>query len=354
MTKPLASLSLDLDNKWSYLKTHGDRGWDAFPSYLDRVVPCFLELLDGLGLRITVFIVGQDAALTENQHALASISAASHEIGNHSFHHEPWLHLYSPEEIEREISEAEDAIVAVTGQRLIGFRGPGYSSSPAVLACLASRGYRYDASSLPTIVGPLARAYYFMTARLSPEQRSQRKQLFGGMSAGLKPLSPYWWRFRGAPNSEFLPPRLLEIPVTTLPLLRVPIHFSYILFLAEKSAAAAWAYWRTAMTMCRVMNVEPSLLLHPLDVLGGDEEPQLAFFPAMGMAGQAKRRLVKNLLADFQQRFDPVTLAEHAASLAERKHLPVRNVEWPDGMERGARPVAETRLEAELTMEAQR
>ena len=31
MTKPIASLSLDLDNKWSYLKTHGDAGWDSFP-----------------------------------------------------------------------------------------------------------------------------------------------------------------------------------------------------------------------------------------------------------------------------------------------------------------------------------
>jgi peptidoglycan-N-acetylglucosamine deacetylase len=26
-SKPIASLSLDLDNKWSYMKTHGDPGW---------------------------------------------------------------------------------------------------------------------------------------------------------------------------------------------------------------------------------------------------------------------------------------------------------------------------------------
>ena len=39
MSRSLASLSLDLDNKWSYLKTHGDPGWDSFPSYLDVVVP---------------------------------------------------------------------------------------------------------------------------------------------------------------------------------------------------------------------------------------------------------------------------------------------------------------------------
>ena len=34
MDKPLASLSLDLDNQWSYMKTHGDPGWESLPSYL--------------------------------------------------------------------------------------------------------------------------------------------------------------------------------------------------------------------------------------------------------------------------------------------------------------------------------
>ncbi len=30
MSKKIASLSLDLDNKWSYMKTHGDAGWETF------------------------------------------------------------------------------------------------------------------------------------------------------------------------------------------------------------------------------------------------------------------------------------------------------------------------------------
>src|SRR4051812_47846343 len=96
MTQLMASLSLDLDNKWSYLKTHGDRGWESFPSYLDGVVPRFIELLQDLKLRITVFVVGQDAAIRSNHDALRSLVTAGHGIGNHSFHHEPWLHLYSP------------------------------------------------------------------------------------------------------------------------------------------------------------------------------------------------------------------------------------------------------------------
>ena len=54
MPQPIASLSLDLDNKWSYLKTRGDQRWEEFPSYLDGVVPRVLQLLDDLDLRATV------------------------------------------------------------------------------------------------------------------------------------------------------------------------------------------------------------------------------------------------------------------------------------------------------------
>jgi len=73
-SKPLASLSLDLDNKWSYLKTRGDRAWQSLPSYLDLVVPRVLELLKTLDLTITVFVVGQDAALAVHREPLAAIA----------------------------------------------------------------------------------------------------------------------------------------------------------------------------------------------------------------------------------------------------------------------------------------
>ena len=72
LQKPIASLSLDLDNKWSYLKTHGDPGWESFPSYLDTVVPRVLQFLEERNLTITFFVVGQDAALERNHDAYAN------------------------------------------------------------------------------------------------------------------------------------------------------------------------------------------------------------------------------------------------------------------------------------------
>jgi len=139
MSKPIASLSLDLDNKWSYMKTHGDAGWDEYPSYLDVVVPRFLSVLDARSLRMTVFVVGQDASRDENHEALASVSAAGHEIGNHSFNHEPWLHLYSEQDLVSELARTEEHLERVTGQCPIGFRGPGFSFSETLLKVLIRR-----------------------------------------------------------------------------------------------------------------------------------------------------------------------------------------------------------------------
>ena len=319
--KPIASLSLDLDNQWTYMKIHGDPGWEALPSYLDVVVPRALGLLAEFDLTITFFIVGQDAAQAKNHRALRMIAAAGHEIGNHSFHHESWLHLYSEAEIEREVAIAEQAIEQITDQKLRGFRGPGYSFSPAVLSVLARRGYRYDASTFPSILGPLARAYYFMTAKLTKAEREQRKALFGKVSDGFQPLNPYWWQMEGH--------TLLEMPVTTMPIFKVPIHFSYVLYLSVFSRPLALLYFRTALALCRLTRTQPSLLLHPLDFLGQEDVPELAFFPAMGLPSAHKLKTLRRTLALLNRQFSVVPVGQHADLVAGAQRLPHRPLATP-------------------------
>lgn len=309
-----ASLSIDLDNRWSYMKTHGDPGWQGFPSYLDQVVPRILERLRQRELTATFFIVGQDAALERNRDALAAIAADGHEIGNHSFNHEPWLHLYSPDQIDRELARTEEAIEQATGRRPKGFRGPGFSLSADVLRCLARRGYAYDATTLPSYLGPLARAYYFMTARMSREERACRDQLFGSWREGLRPVKPYWWKLDGQ--------LLLELPVSTMPVLKLPFHLSYPLYLARHSAAAAAAYFRLALALCRATGTQPSLLLHSLDFLGSDDGVGLDFFPAMDRPAAWKLAQVERYLDGYARAFSVTTVGAHAAAIAAAGGLP--------------------------------
>jgi peptidoglycan-N-acetylglucosamine deacetylase len=306
--KPLASLSLDLDNEWSYLKTHGDVAWEALPSYLDVAVPRALDLLASLDLTITFFVVGQDAALDRNHEAIAALSRAGHEIGNHSFHHEPWLHKYSEDQVRDELARTEAALSALSGTVPVGFRGPGYSLSPTVLKVLSERGYLYDASTLPTVVGPLARAFYFRSSKLDAKQREERSDLFGSAAEALRPLAPYRW--------DVGTDGIIEIPVTTFPGIRVPFHVSYLLYLAGRSPALARSYFRTGLLACRATRVAPSILLHPLDLLGADDVGSLSFFPGMAMSGKDKRVLVSGFLALLAERYEICTMGEHAASIA--------------------------------------
>lgn len=313
--KPTANLSLDLDNKWSYLKTHGDPQWSEFPTYLDVVVPRVLDFLAERDLKITFFVVGQDAVLPENAEPLKQLADAGHEIGNHSFHHEPWLHRYSDRAIAAEIAKAEEAIAEVTGVVPRGFRGPGFSISQATLEVLCRRGYQYDASTFPTFLGPLARAYYFMTARLDDSEKENRNALFGHFSDGFRPLRPYRWQLE--------PGELMELPVTTLPVFKVPIHVSYLLYLGTFSPWLARTYFRMAVTMCRMWRTPLSLLLHPLDFLGCDDTTGLEFFPAMNVPAERKLKLVGEVFDMLERSFRLVPMGEHVAELAQRK-LPIR------------------------------
>lgn len=319
--KPIASLSLDLDNQWSYLKTYGDPTWSALPSYFDRLIPRVLTFLAERELKITFFVVGQDAALDHHADLLGAIAATGHEIGNHSFHHEPWLHRYSEAQIDEELARTEAHLLRVTGQRPVGFRGPGYSCSEATLRVLAKRHYHYDASTLPTFLGPLARFYYFMTARLNSEEKANRAKLFGTLRDGLRPLRPYRWMLPDMPHEQ----SVVEIPVTTMPLVKIPIHFSYLLYLGGYSAPAALLYFRTALALCRLTGVQPSLLLHPLDFLGVDDVQDLAFFPGMGLPHQRKVGLVSAALHLLTTQFTVVTMQEHAQRVLRQPGLPTVN-----------------------------
>lgn len=289
------------------MKTHGDAGWQTYPSYLDVVVPRVLRFLAERSLKITFFLVGRDAAIPANFEFLRSIAQAGHEVGNHSFEHEPWLHLYSRQQLFDEITRAEEQIEQVTGQRPIGFRGPGYSTSEDVIRVLTSRGYLYDASILPTFVGPLARTYYFLTSSFDTAERDRRKALFGKWSDGLLPLGPYPIRCENG--------RLLEIPVTTMPIFRVPIHVSYVLYISRFSRVLARNYFRLALELCRLTHTQLSLLLHPLDFLGCEDLDQLRFFPGMELPGHHKMEMVSELLEMFCSYFAVAPMREHAAAV---------------------------------------
>jgi len=296
------------------MKVHGDDGWETFPSYLDIVVPVFLDVFDKLDIKITFFIVGQDAAIEKNKKVLQSIVERGHEVGNHSFHHESWLKTYSKEKIEAEIEHAEESILMVTGKRTNMFRGPGFSWSNDLLEVLQKRGYIFDASLLPTYISPLMRRYYFWKSKLSKEEKESRKELFGSFKEGFYPLKPFTWKFK---NDK----RLLEIPVTTMPFFKLPFHQSYLLYISGVSMGLMKMYLRFAIFMCKITKTPPSYLLHPLDLIGGDIVPQLSFFPGMNIKSEKKLKVFEIAITMLKKHFEVLPMEQFAVKLPTQRKV---------------------------------
>ena len=144
-----------------------------------------------------------------------------------------------------------------------------------------------------------------MTAKLSEAEKQKRKALFGKFQDGFQPLDPYQWELD---NSR----KLIEIPVTTMPIFKIPIHVSYILYLSSFSTTLALFYFQLALMLCRLSGTQLSLLLHPLDFLGGDDVPALAFFPAMNLTSAKKLDVVRQVIQLMSKQFTILTMEEHA------------------------------------------
>lgn len=93
----------------------------------------------------------------------------------------------------------------------------------------------------------------------------------GSWREALQPSPPFVW----AADER----RLLEIPVTTLPLFEVPIQMSRVLYASGFSRLAARLYIGTALGLCAWTGPRPSVLLHPPDLLGREDGiDALSFF----------------------------------------------------------------------------
>lgn len=84
--------------------------------------PAVLENLAKHDVKATFFVVGQRSQA--HPQLLKSISAAGHELGNHSYSHPDFNRISGPE-IRTEITQTNKIIEKITGQQPVLFRPPG-------------------------------------------------------------------------------------------------------------------------------------------------------------------------------------------------------------------------------------
>ena len=311
-----AAVSVDLDGLHHYARIHGleDSLLDAKARSLHLTVglPRLLALFKRLGLKATLFVVGEDVA-GEAAEVLREAAEAGHELASHSHTHPYALAQASAEAVEDELAHAEEALASVAGRRPVGFRAPGYTLSRAMLVALTRREYLYDASVFPAAPYYLAKAAVLASMALLGRPSASRLDTPRVL---LAPRGPYRPDVRRPYRLGAAP--LLELPMAVTPLLRVP-------FFGTLLTTAPWGVVEGAYRAV-ARGSFLSLELHAVDVLeveDGIPEPLARLQRDVRVARAEKERRLALVLGWLARDFRCSTLEEAARALGPE--LPARS-----------------------------
>ena len=312
----LFSVSVDLDGLGCYAAIHGLDA-DGLSERAHRAVPeaalsRLCESFERQRVRATFFSIGRELSIPGAATTLARAAQAGHEIASHSFSHDYALSRLPQAAIEADLLLAESEIERAAGRKPRGFRAPGYTLSPALLAALRARGYLYDSSLLPSPPYYLAKALAIGLHALSG-QRSHSilgnvGQLFGARGAHVRA-------------------GVRELPVSTVPLLGIPVIGTVVVGVGEGLAGflAGRAFARArgdglgsnhlhTNQRRRHFNLE----LHGIDALDDTDvdAPGLARVqPGLRLPAAVKLRRLEALLGRLRAQAESCTLEEAASRL---------------------------------------
>lgn len=224
MAQLTGAISSDIDSLHSLYKGHGLRRAAYTYAEVEMGLDNFARFLEPYGVKATLFMVGHDFLQPRNEAPMRAVSAAGHEIGNHTLSHPQGFRLLTPDEMEAEIAGMEDVCARVIGQRPVGFRSPGWNAGAAAVAILKRRGYMYDSSVFPTSLMPLFKLLHRWNTQ---GRRGGDRTTMGHLHYMLAPLRPYRTAIdslarRGSDG-------IVELPVTVVPGVRLPFWATFLL-----------------------------------------------------------------------------------------------------------------------------
>lgn len=327
--KALGTIQVDVDDLWVYYQSIGLSAPDsARAQVFEQGIPRLFDLFDRYRIRATFFIVGRD--LPAQAASVREMVRRGHEVANHSTWHRPGFARLTREEKRADIATTHWLIANAAGQPPVGFKSPGFSLSPDQLDVLMELGYLYDSSLLPTFYAPALRALQRVLSggHVDPTQ-------YGRALNGLAPLHPYhpavsapyrqrglWlgWsspRYIGTPRQveesdvrSGLPNLcgyFWEAPVTTMPVLRLPIHSTFVL-------SAGRLLFDFGLALVQARGVPINYLLHAADVVDGIHDPALASYKFLTQTWAEKQPLYEHMLAALNDRYKLVPTREFLES----------------------------------------
>lgn len=304
--KLLGTLQVDVDDLWVYYESIG-RSTPAATSALafTEGVPRWLDLFDQFSVRATFFVCGRD--LPAQSTLLQEIVRRGHEVANHSAVHRNGYARLSNQELRADIAEAGDRIAQAVGQSPVGFKAPGFSFNPALPQILAELGYLYDSSLLPSFYAPVLRRLQGVLSRGRVDPTHYGRAVFG-----LAPLRPFrisglgimgLVRMGGKTSAH----SIWEVPVTTVPLLRVPFHSTFVL------STGRWLF-DLGLALALFQRVPINYLFHGADPADTVSDPALASYRFLTQPWARKRKLFEHMLAQLSRYYRLVPTRELVAA----------------------------------------
>lgn len=126
------------------------RNWQNFEPRYEQNTLKTLDLLDRYDTQATFFVLGWIAEY--NPALVREIADRGHEVASRGYYHRSPRNL-TPNEFREDLRRTNQIIEDATGQKVIGYRAAeklAFDKSGWVLDTLASEGFIYDASFLPT------------------------------------------------------------------------------------------------------------------------------------------------------------------------------------------------------------
>lgn len=210
LTAKALCVGIDLDDLRYYRAIHGLPSRADTPLVFEAAVPRFLDFCDRLGIRATLFAIGEDLRWGEAREALRAAVTRGHEVGSHSNAHAYDLSRRTADDIRRDVVAARTAIEDAIGGPVLGFRAPGYNLSDVLLRAVVEAGHRYDASILPSPPYCVARAAVIAAMRLRGRHSAS---IVGRGRDFIRSRDPFVWPGIG----------LREFPITVCGPLRLPL-----------------------------------------------------------------------------------------------------------------------------------
>ncbi|MGQ9921557.1 MAG: polysaccharide deacetylase family protein [Desulfobacca sp.] len=186
-----------------------------------RWLPRYLDLLAESGLCSTFFLVADFARQPGNRPFLQRLVAAGHEVASHSLTHRLELCSLPLADKAREIRDSKKILEDLSGQEVVGFRGPGYAFDADIARLLVENGYLYDSSVVPGYLFPLYKRVRRWYDRLVSVQATVHPN-----APPIVARAPY---FIPTGNGG----RLAELPLNVLPLVPYPL-ISHVLTSEKK------------------------------------------------------------------------------------------------------------------------